>query len=112
MSGGMVALRWRVRAQSCACVYVSGCGKDFYEHFLMLALGYPQFEQVCFCTWRERLPVCRHPSVSCLFFLVVRRVTGLDSVHTATSAEDVGLVVTLSETGGTLGCLRMSVSCH
>ena len=26
-------------------------------HFLMEALGYPQLEQVCFWTWRERLPV-------------------------------------------------------
>jgi len=25
-------------------------------HFLMPALGYPQFAQVCFCTWRDRWP--------------------------------------------------------
>lgn len=30
---------------------------DSLVHFLMLALGYPQLEQVCFWTWRDRLPV-------------------------------------------------------
>jgi len=32
-------------------------GKDYENvHLLMLLLGYPQLEHVCFWTWRDRLP--------------------------------------------------------
>ncbi len=67
-------------------------------HFLMPALGYPQFAQVCFCTWRDRWPGA---SIS-----IPVTSTMSPSQHTATSAQNVRLVVPFSETSRTLCCAK------
>lgn len=77
---------------------LAGDGRRRYAHFLTDALGYPQFAQVCFWTWRDRRPgdgesVWDRGSIS-----------NAPCLHTAAPTQDVGLVVALAEAGRSFRC--------
>lgn len=82
-------------------------------HLRVLAAGYPHEEQVCFWMWRERRPASKSVSgvlSSCgtdIFHCCERRRV---FSHTATTAQRVRLVVALSEAGGTLRCIAVSLA--
>jgi hypothetical protein len=100
-------------------------------HFRVLAEGYPHEEQVCFWMWSERRPVM-FPLSATLFIFAIYVVAGRpvagrlgegsgpgrrpewkgwkDKKLTASTADRVRLVVTLTEAGRSLRYTRKVIS--
>lgn len=114
----------RLRCHDGSGIGVRMSSKDV--HFLMPALGYPQFAQVCFWTCIERRPEYHVSSATVppfsqpttlskpFYCLILQYHPPLRCIRswcrlTAASAEDVRLVVALSEAGRSLRCGPLSV---